>query len=100
MRNVLSDLQWVLCDIDFYNEDTHQGDSFLPFIGFLLFLAGLIFVVIGIIRLSVAIHRWNLYYDMRDQKQGELVKYDKERKNGIVMIIIGAVALIASFIIL
>ena len=33
--------------MDFYNSEEHAGTSYLPFIGFMLFLAGIVVIIVG-----------------------------------------------------
>ena len=33
--------------MDFYNSEDHAGTSYVPFIGFMLFLIGLVVIIVG-----------------------------------------------------
>ena len=87
-------------DIDFYDAESHAGASFKPFIGFMIFFAGMMVLFIGIVKLSNAKKQWNLFYDDRDKKNLSDPRYVKERKTGKIMIIAGIVMMLASFILL
>lgn len=86
--------------IDFYNSESHAGNSFLPFIGFMLFLIGMVMTFIGAVKMSTAKRRWNIFYDKRDAVDFTEDKYVKERKVGKVLVIIGCIMMVLSFIIL
>ena len=95
--NVLAD---ATSDVNFYSEKANEGSSFMPFIGFMLFFAALILLIIGITNIVDSKKQFNLFYDQRDAKDFTDEKYVKERKRGIVFIVIAIVLLIASLIIL
>lgn len=87
-------------DIDFYDAEAHAGTSYTPFIGFMIFFAGMMVLFIGIVKLSNAKKQWNLFYDDRDKKDLSNPQYVKERKTGKILIIVGVVMMLASFILL
>ena len=62
-------LQSVLCDIDFNDSESYRGTSYLPFLGFMVFFAGMMIAFIGIVKISNSRHQWNIFYDERDRKQ-------------------------------
>ena len=80
-------LQSVLCDIDFNDSESYRGTSYLPFLGFMVFFAGMMIAFIGIVKISNSRHQWNIFYDERD------------RKTGIIMLVVGIVMMIVSFLI-
>lgn len=90
----------VLGDIDFYDSETYAGDSYLPFLGFLIFFAGMMVVFVGAMKLSNAKKQWNLFYDQRDRKDLTSPKYVKESKIAKILIAVGIVLMLASFILL
>lgn len=92
-------LQSVLCDIDFNDSEKYQGTSYLPFIGFMIFFAGLMFAFIGIVKISSSRHQWNIFYDDRERKDLNAPSVNKDRKTGIIMLIAGVVMMILSFVI-
>ena len=61
-------LQSVLCDIDFNDSESYRGTSYLPFLGFMVFFAGMMIAFIGIVKISNSRHQWNIFYDERDRK--------------------------------
>lgn len=42
------------CEIDFNDAEAHAGTSFVPFLGFMVFLIGLVFCFIGIVKINDA----------------------------------------------
>lgn len=87
------------CLIDFSDSESYTGTSFLPFLGFMVFLIGLVLLFIGIVKINDSKKQWFLFFDNRDKKDFKKPEYVKERKVGIVMVIIGVIMLIASFFI-
>ena len=97
--------------MDFYNSEEHAGTSYLPFIGFMLFLAGIVVIIVG---LATAKHNFNIFFDARDVRMtyDEQIMPDdekarlnneklaKDKKKGKIIIIIGVVLVIASFVVL
>ena len=80
--------------------EAHAGTSFVPFLGFMVFLIGLVFCFIGIVKINDAKKQWYLFYDNRDKDDRKQPKYAKEKKTGIIFVVIGVVCMIASFIIM
>lgn len=85
--------------IDFSDSESYRGTSYLPFIGFMVFLIGLVVLFIGIVKINDAKKQWFLFYDDRDKKDFKKPEYIKEKKVGIVMVIIGIIMIVASFFI-
>lgn len=92
--------QRIGCEVDFYDSESHQGTSYLPFLGFMLFLIGFVMIFIGFVKLSNAKRQWNLFYDQRDRKDLNAPKFRREKRIGQVLIAVGAVLVVASFIVL
>lgn len=42
------------CEINFNDAEAHAGTSFVPFLGFMVFLIGLVFCFIGIVKINDA----------------------------------------------
>ena len=78
-------LQQIACDIDFNDSEAYAGTSYWPFIGFMCFFIGL-----------NSKHQWNLFYDNRDKKDLNSPILQKDRKVGIIMLVVGIVMMIAS----
>ena len=55
------------CEINFNDAEAHAGTSFVPFLGFMVFLIGLVFCFIGIVKINDAKKQWYLFYDNRDK---------------------------------
>ena len=51
---------------------------------------------IGIVKISNSKHQWNLFYDQRDKKDLNSPVVIKDRKVGIIMLVVGIVMMIAS----
>ena len=87
--------------MDFYNSEEHAGTSYLPFIGFMLFLAGIVVIIVGLATYLTAKHNFNIFFDARDEKARlNNEKLAKDKKKGKIIIIIGVVLVIASFVVL
>ena len=100
--------------VDFYNNETHAGNSFVPFIGFMAFLIGLAVVIVGLAIYFTASRNFNLFYDQRDVKityQDQILsddekakkaaeKLEKDKKKGKIVSIVGVVMMVLSFFIL
>ena len=52
--------------MDSYNSEDHAGTSYLPFIGFMLFLAGIVVIIVGLATYLTAKHNFNIFFDARD----------------------------------
>ena len=100
MRSFISKAGYIAGQMDFYDNEAHQGDSILPFIGFMMFLLGMVAAFIGFVKISNAKRQWNLFYDDRDKKDLTQDKYVKEKKLGIIILVVGVVLLVGSFFIL
>mgnify|MGYP001516467731 CR=1 FL=1 len=46
--------------MDFYNSEEHAGTSYLPFIGFMLFLAGIVVIIVGLATLCLMMKKPDL----------------------------------------
>ena len=96
--------------MDFYNSEEHAGTSYLPFIGFMLFLV----IIVGLATYLTAKHNFNIFFDARDVRmtyEEQIMPDDekarlnneklaKDKKKGKIIIIIGVVLVIASFVVL
>ncbi len=100
--------------MDFYNSEEHAGTSYLPFIGFMLFLAGIVVIIVGLAAYLTAKHNFNIFFDARDVRmtyEEQIMPDDekarlnneklaKDKKKGKIIILIGVVLVIASFVVL
>lgn len=89
-------LQRIACDIDFYDSESYAGTSYLPFLGFMCFFAGLMVAFIGIVKISNSRHQWNIFYDKRDKKDLNSPTVRKDGKVGVIMLVLGIVMMIVS----
>ena len=85
--------------IDFNDSESYRGTSYLPFLGFMVFFAGMMIAFIGIVKISNSRHQWNIFYDERDRKDLKSPAVNKDRKTGIIMLVVGIVMMIVSFLI-
>lgn len=92
-------LQRIACDIDFNDSEAYRGSSYLPFLGFMSFLIGILLVFIGAVKIVSARHQWNLFYDQRDRKDLGSPALNKDRKVGIILVIVGLVLVAVSYLI-
>jgi len=93
-------LLYVLLDVDFYNSEEYAGSSFLPFIGFMLFLIGIVAIFIGATKVLAAKKEFHVFFDKRNEVEMSKLKNKKNLNMGIALIVIGVVLAVISFIIL
>ncbi|MCR5516173.1 MAG: hypothetical protein K6F41_06930 [Lachnospira sp.] len=98
--NVLGLLQNVLLDVDFYNSEEYAGDSFLPFIGFMCFLLGIVAIFLGAVKIIAAKRDFHIFFDKRNEVEISKLKNKKNINIGIALIVVGAILTIASFFLL
>ena len=82
--------------------------------GFMLFLAGIVVIIVGLATYLTAKHNFNIFFDARDVRmtyEEQIMPDDekarlnneklaKDKKKGKIIIIIGVVLVIASFVVL
>lgn len=78
-----------MLNINFYSEDVHNGDSILPFLGFLIFLGGVIVLLAGAVNFVLVWREFNLWYDASalEKKPDTALKKSKMKKYAVVMLI-------------
>ena len=86
MGYILNTLQFIAAEADFYNLEENRGDSYIPFMGFSKYIT--------------AKKNFNLFYDQRDSVNIDKATNEKNKKNGIIMMVAGLVVLIASFFVI
>ena len=47
MGYILNTLQFIAAEADFYNLEENRGDSYIPFIGFMMFVIGAVVLFMG-----------------------------------------------------
>lgn len=86
----------------------------MPFMGFMMFLIGLVVVIVGAATYFTAKHNFNIFYDMRDVRitydeqmmpddekaRRDNEKLKKDKKRGQIVMIVGTVLIVVSFIML
>ena len=87
----------IAADVDFYNIEGNRGDSYLPFIGFMMFVVGAVVAFMGFSKYITAKKNFNLFYDLRDSVKAT---NEKNKKTGIIMIAAGIIVLIVSFFVI
>ena len=85
----------IAADVDFYNIEGNRGDSYLPFIGFMMFVT-----FMGFSKYITAKKNFNLFYDLRDSVKVDKATNEKNKKTGIIMIAAGIIVLIVSFFVI
>ena len=53
----------ISLEVDFYNNEAYAGNSILPFMGFMMFLIGLVVVIVGAATYFTAKRNFNIFYD-------------------------------------
>ena len=51
----------IAADVDFYNIEGNRGDSYLPFIGFMMFVVGAVVAFMGFSKYITAKKNFNLF---------------------------------------
>ena len=90
----------IAADVDFYNIEGNRGDSYLPFIGFMMFVVGAVVAFMGFSKYISAKKNFNLFYDLRDSVKVDKATNEKNKKTGIIMIAAGIIVLIVSFFVI
>lgn len=67
------------------------------FIGFVLLLAGFLLLVSGLVIFITNKKEWEMYYNLRDQKElPDVAKRIRDRKKSIALMIIGGICVLVS----
>jgi hypothetical protein len=96
--NLINTFNNACLTIDFNNPDINNGNSFLPFISFAMFFAGLVIIFIGIILVNSAKKEWNLFYAPQDKYTDDMkAKRKSACLKGRIVYSIGFILFVASF---
>ena len=80
----------IAADVDFYNIEGNRGDSYLPFIGFMMFVVGAVVAFMG----------FSKYITAKNSVKVDKATNEKNKKTGIIMIAAGIIVLIVSFFVI
>ena len=97
---VLGYIAYIAADVDFYNIEGNSGDSYLPFVRFMLFLIGFVVMFMGFSKYLTAKKNFNLFYDQRDSVNIDKATNQKNKNVGIIMMAAGLMFLIISFFVI
>ena len=97
---VLDYIAYIAADVDFYNIEGNSGDSYLPFVGFMLFLIGFVVIFMGFSKYLTAKKNFYLFYDQRDSVNIDKAANQKNKNAGIIMMAAGLMFLIISFFVI
>ena len=100
MGYIFSVLSFIAADVDFYNIEGNSGDSYMPFIGFMMFLIGFVVIFMGFSKYLTAKKNFNLFYDQRDSVSVDKATNQKNKNTGIIMMVVGLIVLIISFFVI
>ena len=90
----------IAMEVDFYNIEGNRGDSYMPFVGFMMFLIGFVVIFMGFSKYLTAKKNFNLFYDQRDSVTVDKETNQKNKNIGIIMMAAGLVVLIVSFFVI
>lgn len=100
MGRIIDALSFVALEADFYNLEENRGDSYLPFIGFMMFLIGFVVLFMGFSKYLTAKKNFNLFYDQRDSVKVDKATNQKNKNVGIIMMAAGLIVLVVSFFVI
>lgn len=89
----------LLLNINFYSEEEYQGESVWPFIGFWIFIAGIVVIVYAVINLITTWREFKIFYDASallekpdpELKKKKIIKYS-------ILIVVGILMIVASYL--
>lgn len=85
--------------MNFYDEETYQGQSILPFINFWVFLGGFVLAIWGIVNYIVIWREFRLFYDTSALEEKPDLEIKKTRlKKAKIQIAVGVGLVILSYV--
>jgi len=88
----------IFLTVNVTDVNSNNGSSILPFIGFLLFLFGIVTIFVGLMLTSAAKRQWNVFYAPHDISTVDIKEKKKKGvMKGRIIYILGLIMLVASF---
>lgn len=86
-----------MLNINFYSEDEYQGDSILPFIGFWIFILGVLLILIGAVNYLTEKRDFKIFYDAQSlEEKPDMELKKKKLRKGIIMMVVGLILVIGT----
>lgn len=88
---------FTMLNINFYAEDEYQGDSIMPFIGFWLFILGVLLILIGAVNYITEKRDFKIFYDAKSlEEKPDMELKKKKLRKGIIMMVVGLILVIGT----
>ena len=88
----------IFLTVNVTDVNSNIGSSTLPFLGFVMFLFGIVMIFVGLILTSAAKREWNVFYAPHDiAREDTKAKKKKGMMKGRIIYSSGIIILVASF---
>ena len=88
----------IFLTVNVTDVNSNNGSSALPFLGFVMFLFGIVMIFVGLILTSAAKREWNVFYAPHDTPTLDIKKKKKIGvMKGRIVYILGIIMFVASF---